>query len=799
MRLSLKWLKELTPYEGTPQALADRLTMLGLEVEEWIRPFRGLESVVVGRVVSCMPHPDAQKLTLCTVDVGRGEALPIVCGAPNVSQGQNVPVALVGATLPNGLTIKATKIRGQASHGMICAEDELGLSDNHSGIMVLEPALPVGTNLVDALCLDTDVFDVSITPNRADCLSMLGLAREVAAAFNLPLHCPAAEVLEQGPDCRDAVRIEIPEPEQCPLYQARIIRGVRIGPSPAWLRFRLMAMGLRPINNIVDVTNYILMELGQPMHAFDQELIEGGVIRVARAFEGMKFVTLDHQERTLTDRDLLIWDAKKPIGLAGVMGGANSEIHEGSTSVLLESAVFNPVTIRRTARRLGLASEASYRFERGVDQPGSRLALNRGASLMAALGNGVVDRGIALDEPAPFRPRVVPFRPRRARAFLALPLDDQLCERSLTSLGCAIGQQEGDSWNVTTPSYRLDLEREVDLIEEVGRLYGLDRIPPQVPRLTKSLDSAGQQDPTFAFHTRIKSWGRGLGLNEAINYSFVSTKDLDILGEPQDGRVPICNPLSEEQNVLRTLLLPGLLQNLRLNQGHGARSLRLFEVAKTFHADSSSETATRERNHLALLLYGRRHPDTWPFGDEQVDYQDIKGIVEHLLRFLHVEDCTFTLIENHPYLSPCVETGLGERRVGLLGKVRDRQAEEYNARRPVWVAELDLDLLMELNAAFAPCFQPIPVYPPVRRDITAVAQPTLHLEEILLAIQGVKPELLESIQLIDIYQPEEGAERNLTFRLTYRHKNKTLQDKEVDKVHQKLAAALLERLPVRFN
>jgi phenylalanyl-tRNA synthetase beta chain len=565
------------------------------------------------------------------------------------------------------------------------------------------------------------------------------------------------------------------------------------------MRFRLLAMGLRPINAIVDVTNYILLELGQPMHAFDLDLLEGRMIRVALASEGMKFVTLDNQERTLSARDLLIWDGSKPIGLAGVMGGLNSEINSKSRNVLLESAVFNPATIRRTARRLGLTSEASYRFERGVDQPGSRLAVDRGASLMAALGNGRVDRGLSASEPVPYRPRAVPFRSERARSFLALPLDDQLCERSLTSLGCAVEQNNGETWTVTPPSYRLDLDREVDLVEEVGRLYGLDRIPPQVPRLTKSLDSTAQQDPTFAFHKRIKAWGQGLGLNETINYSFVSSAELDLFNEPQEGRVAICNPLSEEQNVLRTMLLPGLLQNLRLNQGHGAKSLRLFELAKTFHADPARETATRERNHLALLLYGRRHPESWPFGDEQVDYQDIKGLIEDLLRHLQVDGSTYTLLENHPSLSPCVEAVSGTHRLGLIGKVRDRQAEEYNAKKPVWVAEFDLDLLMKLNAGTLPCFRSIPVYPPVRRDITAVALPSLHLEEILKGIEAVKPEILESVQLIDIYQPEQGNERNLTFRLTYRHPKKTLKDKEVDKFHQKLATALLEQLPLRFN
>ncbi|MFP4316659.1 MAG: phenylalanine--tRNA ligase subunit beta [Desulfovibrionales bacterium] len=799
MRLSLDWLRELTPYEGTVQNLADTLTMLGLEVEEAYNPFPGLGSVVVGHVVERTPHPQADKLSLCRVDVGT-EILEIVCGAPNVAQGQNVPVALVGATLPGGLTIKKAKIRGQHSFGMICSEKELELGEGAGGIMVLDPDLPIGTPLVQALNLETTVLDVSITPNRADCLSILGLAREVAAAFELPLSIPHADLDEQGPDCRDEVEILIPEPQYCPLYQARIIRNVAIGPSPAWMRYRLLALGLRPINNIVDVTNYILMELGQPMHAFDEDLLTGRTVKVARAAEGMQFTTLDNQKRTLTAHDLLIWDGEKPVGLAGVMGGANSEIHVGSRNVLLECAVFDPATIRKTARRLGLSSEASYRFERGVDQPGSILALNRGAGLMAAFGGGVVLPHVATAEPVPYKPRTIRFRPERSRSILALDLADEFCERTLSSLGCELSRTGSDEWKVTPPSYRNDLEREIDLIEEVGRVYGMDRIPSQLPSLSKRLEEIDRKDQTFDFLKSIKTWARGLGLNESINYSFVSSRELDLLEEPAEGRVYICNPLSEDQNVLRTLLVPGLLQNLRLNLGYGNRSLRLFEVAHTFHQSQESETRTRERSHLGLLLAGRRNPAHWPWKEENIDYSDLKGLVEALFAFLRITGVSYTLKEGHPFLSPCVVCERETLEVGVLGRLKSRVAEEYNARSDVWLAELDLELLADLSRQSAICFRNLPTFPPVRRDVTVIAPMTLHMGRIMETIHKVSPTLLEDVQLVDIYQESADAhERNLTLRLTYRHPERTLKDTEVDKVHQKLAQALLDNLPIRYQ
>jgi len=804
MRLSCNWLREFVPYQGAIDVLADKLTMLGLEVEEIIRPFAAIEQVLVGRVLTCEKHPQADTLTLCSVDIGQAAPLAVVCGAPNVAVGQLVPVAPVGATLPNGLSIKKSKIRGAVSEGMICAEDELGLGDDHAGIMVLAPGATPGQRLVDALGLDDVVLDVSITPNRADCLSVLGLAREVGLAFGLPVTLPDIALHEVGALACEAVRVEIPEPSLCPVYQARVIEGVAVGRSPAWLRYRLLAIGQRPLGNVVDVTNYVMMELGQPLHAFDLERIEGAVIRVARATKDCVFTTLDGQARTLDENDLLIWDAVKPVALAGVMGGANSEMQATSTRVLLESAVFKPASVRRTARRLGLPSEASYRFERGVDQPMSLLAMNRAAELIAAHAGGTVRPGVALAEPLPWTPRSLRFRPDRARMVLGIDLDDAFCFATLEALGCTVARQP-EAWTVSTPSHRLDFEREEDLIEEVGRVYGLDRIPARLPQVKRSLDVAASGYSEYLFSLNIKRWARGLGLREAINYSFVGHKDLDILSEETARRIPVKNPLTDEQSVLRPLLAPGLLQNMRHNIAQGNDRFRLFELAHVFWADASSETTAREPIRLGFLLYGGRFDEGWPWPQQDADYLDIKGLVEHLLGALGLGLPSYRVLENHPWLAPCVEATLDGEPLGLLGRVAPAIADAYHGRKDAWTAELDVDLLARRAASATTVFQALPKFPPVRRDLTFATPGSLQVAQILAAFTQLASPLLERVILADVFVPEAldsaaiaQPERNLTFRLTFRHAERTLKDKEVDKEIEKMVKAMTQALPLKL-
>lgn len=799
MLLSLSWLREFVPYEGSAQELGDRLTMLGLELEDIVRPYEAISSIRVGHVVECADHPESDHLHVCKVDAGQGELLDIVCGAPNVAKGQKVPVALVGSVMPGGLVIKKAKLRGAPSHGMICSERELGLTDDHAGIMVLPDSAVPGDRLVDTLELDREVLDISITPNRADCLSVLGLAREVALAFRLPLTVPERPLREDGP-ADELPGVDIACGDLCPLYAGRIVAGVRIAPSPMRIRHRLHAVGVRPISNIVDVTNYILFECGQPLHAFDLDKLKGGRIRVDRATEGERLVTLDGQERVLRATDITIRDEDRAVALAGVMGGAATEIDDTSRNVFLESACFTPALIRKTSRRLGLSSESSYRFERGIDQCRTLWALDRAAAMMAELSGGNVRPGVCRAEPRPFQPVRIAFRPERANALLGVDLSPEFDAEVLEGLGCAV-EKGGDTWTVSQPSWRPDLTREADLIEEVGRVWGLDTIEPLLPAIHGDLSRTGEPESDFAFRMRLKRWAAGLGLNEAVNYSFTGHRDLDHLRLPQEGRISIMNPLSAEQDVLRTVLAPGLLQDLRNNLAQGAAGLRLFEIANIFEAAPRSDeraTGCVETGMLGLLLYGSRFDGGWPQSPGDVDYADLKGIVENLQRFLHLPALSYAGHDGeHPFLLPCVDILAGDRPLGVMGRVRPEQADAFHARKDVWLAELNLEELRALHDAAAVRFSPLPVFPPVRRDITVMADRGVRTGTILAHIAGLRLPLLESAVLCDCFEPEGSGERNLTFRLTFRHADRTLKDAEVDKEREKVAQSLVRDLGVR--
>lgn len=810
MLLSLNWLREFVPYEGTAEELGDKLTMLGLELDELRRPYKELEELVVGYVQECGRHPDADKLSVCKVDVGT-KILDIVCGAPNVAQGQYVVVVPVGATLPGGLKIKKAKLRGQPSNGMICSERELGLSDDHNGIMVLQDLLEgpftPGQKATDAMNLDMEVLDIGITPNRPDCLSVLGLAREVAMAYNLPLTLPRLdrEGIDMSGKGLEGLKLEVESAEVAPFYQLRAIEGLKTDRSPAWMRWRLNACDLRSISNIVDVTNYVMMELGQPLHSFDFSKVRGGKVRVALAEEGEKLLTLDGQERTLTRRDITIRDAERAIGLGGVMGGENTEIDDQSTSVMLEGAIFNTSSIRHTAKRLNLPSDAAYRFERGVDQGMTAYALERAALLIAKLGGGKLCADALTQELAPIRERNITLRKKRAEKLIGVALDAPFCSQTLTSIGCTVkeaGQDDGaEAWTVIPPSYRSDLEREADLIEELARVYGVDRIPETLPAVTRTMDKASPVLPMHNFLTRVKNWASGLGLNEAVNYSFVGHKDLDFLGVAKEGRVSIMNPLSADLDVLRPVLAPGLLNTLRNNLSHGASGLRIFEVAAGFTVDTEnrSDTGVHEEARLGLMVYGDRYSAAWPQKSEDMDYLDAKGFVEHLLAWLNLDGVEFKNSENAPaWLKPCVDIFVRNKYAGNIGRVKPEMADAFHARKDVWLAELLLDTLYELSQKIKPGFNPLPVYPQIRRDITVIAPLNMESAVIMAAISSARPDNLEDVQLVDLYVPKDSKERNLTYRLVFRHPGRTLQDAEVDKVRDKVANSLVDKLGVRI-
>lgn len=796
MLLSLNWLREFVPYEGGGAELGERLTMVGLELDGLERPFEGLRSIVVGYVAECGRHPEADKLSVCKVDVG-DEILDIVCGAPNVAKGQKVAVVKVGVTLPTGLTVKKAKLRGQPSHGMICSESELGLSDDHDGILVLDPDAPVGASLIDTLGIDDEVLDISVTPNRGDCLSVLGLAREVSALTGLPLCRPEFPRYSKGPDASNALAITVEQPGLCPLYHGMIIENAVTAPSPCRLRYRLRSVGVRPISNLVDVTNYVLMELGQPLHAFDLDTIRGGRVIVRGADEGERFTTLDGQERVLTAADITIRDAGGIIALGGVMGGLESEITGKTSRVFLESAIFNPTCTRKTARRLNLHSEAAFRFERGVDQCGATFAMERAAHLMAELAGGSVRPGVMKDEPAPFAAPRISLRKRRAETLIGVPLEAAFCENTLTSLGCTVTQAPDAAFTVIPPSWRSDLIREADLIEEIARIYGVDRIPAVLPKIPRVLESAGKAESMYDFLSRVKHWARAGGLHEIITYSFVSHKELDFLGVPQEGRISIMNPLSDDLDVLRTHLAPGLLNALRNNIAQNAASVRLMEVASTFTADPASETTAREVPHLGIILHGSRYDQAWPQPEGELDYTDLKGYIEHLLASFSLPEARFDIASAPlPWLAPCVGIQVNGTPIGFCGRIKPSIADPYHARKPAWMAEINLDALHRLVLNNRVLFRSLPMFPPVRRDITFITPTGVTAGAILDAIRASRSPLLADVAVIDCFEPEGKDRRNITFRLTFRHSQRTLKDAEADKQRGLIANAVQKALPV---
>ena len=609
---------------------------------------------------------------------------------------------------------------------------------------------------------------------------------------------PAFRLEEKGGDMSGAVPIDVKDGGLCPSYMGRILKGAKVKPSPSWMRYRLNAVGVRAISNLVDVTNYILMELGQPLHAFDHNRLAGGRIIVRPAEDGEKLTTLDGQERLLRAGDGLICDAEKPVALAGVMGGLETEITDESESVFLECAVFRPSSIRMTARRLALNSEASYRFERGVDPTGMAFALDRAAALMAELSGAEVCRGVCQCTPSPWQAPVVRFRRSRAEELLGVELTDDFCAETLEKLGCTVDRSAGEEWSVKTPGWRYDLTREADLIEEVAIFKGVDNLGETLPSIPQTLSSFGAPESRHAFMMRVKHWAAGLGLNEAVNYSFVGNKDLDFLGLPAEGRVNILNPLTSEQDVLRTELAPGLFQNVRQNISQGATGIRLFEVAEAFCQDASSDTTVKEVRHLAMVLYGSRYDEAWAHKDEELDYIDLKGLVEKLFDFLHLPVPAFDMVE-HPYLAPAVRMTMADGSVaGVMGRLKPAMADAYLARKAVWYADLDLDLLRALSQGVKPMFHPLPVFPAVRRDITFIAPRAMHVDAVLAAVRAAKTNLMESVELLDVYEPRGGEERNITCRLTFRKADRTLQDGEVDKEREKIASFVVKSLGVRI-
>ena len=806
MKFTFNWLKQYIDIDISPSVLADRLTMLGLEVDAVEDLYPDLAAVHVAKVEAVHPHPNADKLVLCDVAVGT-EKRRVVCGAPNVRAGMVTVIALPGAKLPSGLTVKPSKIRGEASEGMLCSGKELGISEEQAGIMELPDNLAGGQLLVEALALEDTFIEVDLTPNRPDCASVIGIAREVAGFVGKPLKTPVVDnslPVLTGDGVPFSVKVEAPD--ACLRYAARLLTNVKIAPSPWWLRQKLLAVGLRPINNVVDITNFVMMEYGQPLHAFDYQKLAGAQIVVRKAREQEKINTLDGIERKLDQEMLLICDAEKPVAIAGVMGGENTEVGEGTTEILLESACFDSINVRRTASTLNLSTESSYRFERGVDPQGIPKALERAVQLIVEIaGAEAVENGVdyhdGVKEPVPITLRV-----QKVCDLLGMDMSGAEIANTLASIEIESEQIDPQTLTVRPPSFRVDLEREIDLIEELSRLKGYNEIPTNLPLVPMSFP---EQDSERDLRKQVAAMMTSLGFYEAVNYSFVSAKHFDMLKlkkeDPARTTVSLLNPLSEDQSVMRTALLPGLLENVRWNVNHQSGDIRLFEIGKVFFPQEGRELPD-EQLLLTAVLSGRRYPDAPRLyeGDTPVDIVDLKGVVEQLLTSLRrlpqvridagPEPVPFAEAENFAQLLADGEP------LGTIGKITGDVLKQFSIKQDVFFLDVNLDRLSKLQPA-AKSFVPLPKFPAVQWDIAVLVPEHVAGGDILAAIEECQEELLEKAEIFDIYRGKniEKGFKSVAVSVTYRSDNQTLNDELVEKVHKRITDTILTRFEGRLR
>lgn len=813
MRVSLNWLREYVDIEIPPHDLAQLLTMTGLEVEGVEPVGQSLEEILVARILSARPHPGADRLFLCEVDTG-SDTVQVVCGAPNVKEGVLAPLALPGVRLPDGTLVREDKIRGETSKGMLLAEDEMGLTDHHEGIMLLPPELPAGASLPSVFPLSDWVFDVSLTPNRPDCASVIGIAREIAAVTGPPaardlrvggtrLKRPEIAVEQGGPDIRSLTSVTIEDPVACPRYAAGIIQDVELGPSPFWMRYRLYLSGIRSINNIVDVTNYVLLETGQPLHAFDYDRLRENRIVVRRAEEGEPFTTLDGQAHTLNREILMICDGERPVAVAGIMGGLNSEIFAGTRHVLVESAFFDPVTIRRGSKHLGTSTEASYRFERGVDVGGVITALKRSLSLMSRLTRGKIARGLIDNYPSPRTSPVIDLRVDKTNRFLGTNVSKDDMGGYLKALEMEVQEVNKNTLKVKPPSFRVDITREVDLFEEVARLIGFDKIPVSYPVIRPSEEG---EAPELTLREQIRSIMVGLGFTEIITYSFITPDSAHMLGAGEESSirsfVRLLNPLTIEQSVMRTSLVPGLLSTVKDNIFHNDENLRLFEWGKVFIRREGDQLPL-EKTCLAAVMTGLYDEKKWYANERCVDFYDMKGAVEALLKGLGLHVLAFQRGAGVSWYDLDFSSAIfvSGSMAGQMGRVAPKVLEAYEIEREnVYLLEVDIDKLLE-NRPGERKFRPFPKFPAVFRDVSLIVNRGLDSAKISEIIRREGGKLVESVHIFDLYEGEniDPAEKAMAFRVCYRSERETLDGGEVNRLHETIIASIRKATGARLR
>jgi phenylalanyl-tRNA synthetase beta chain len=802
MRVPLAWLREYCDPGLSAAEIAERLDLTGTELERIERIGVGeAEGFVVGKVLSAEQHPDADRLKVCSVDVGAGEPSTIVCGAPNVAAGQTVPVALPGAVMPDGTKLGKAKLRGVESHGMVLAEDELGIGDQHSGIVLLDDALAAGTPLAATLPIADEVLELEITPNRPDCLSVYGIAREVHAATGAPLEPdPADGDADAAGDgtAHQLASVEIADPEVCLRFTARVFDDVTVAPSPLWLKQRLIAAGQRPISNVVDVTNYVMLLTGQPMHAFDLDEVRGSALVVRRAREGEKMTTLDDVERTFDSTMALVCDAEGPSGIAGIMGGQVSEVSETTTRVLMEAATWVGPNILKTSKALGLRSEASSRFEKQL-HPAQALAAQRlAARLMVELTGARLVPGTIDVYPAPVPVRTIPASLDRVEALLGTRIPDDEVERILASLGFG-SERNGDALTVTVPSWRdADVQREADVIEELARVHGLDKLPTTLPARERAI---GRLTHAQKLRRRLEDALRDRGLDEIVAWSFTSPEKLERLRVGDVGALELANPLSEDHSVMRPLLLPGLLDAAQRNLAHGAPAVALFESAHVYGSDGhldapdgspAGATPAVERHRIAGLI--TQAPGTWRSGTTPADFYAAKGYVEALLE---VAGPSLAVSPPHdvPFLHPgrAASALAGQAEVGWIGELHPLVARAWDLETAA-VFEIDVDSLAELTEGAVVTYEDVTTLPAVLQDIAVVADAGVSAADVDAAVRAGGGELLSSVSVFDVYEGEQVGEgnRSLALRLEFRAKDRTLTEDEVAERRVAIEAALGE-------
>jgi len=795
MIVSIDWLRDYIDIDIPLEELADKLTISGAECTLKYSGVRIPEGVRVGKVLETRPHSDAEKLTVCKVDAGTGEILNIVCGAPNVKEGRRVPVALVGTKLAPDFELKEVRLRGELSQGMICAEDELGLGNDHSGIMLLPDDYEIGRAFADYYPV-YPVLDVEVTANRPDLMSHWGVARMISVITGKPFKKIPLVLEEKGKDIHGITRVSIEDPLACPRYSARIVTNVRVQPSPAWLQRRLEAVGLRPVNNVVDAANYVLMETGHPLHTFDLNRLAGPEIRVRFARKGEKFETLDHKERILSENVLLICDAKTPVALAGLMGGLESEVDENTRNILIESAYFTPSVIRKASKEQQLSTDASKRFERGAD-PNERLeyARDRLAALIAELAGGEIARGLIDFYPEPIPAKRATLELENVRRITGIELSAANCRATLQALGFEILNANDKRLEVRIPTFRPDVEREIDLVEEVA-VNHMDKIP-SMQRMSISVPASF--DAFHPFLTGIRQFFTGYGMHETVNNSLIgeSAAAAGIWGYPP---LKILNPLSQEMNVLRTDMIQPLLGSLRINALRKRGDIRLYELANVIEKDPSAETGAREHHNLGVLCSSSLWGLNWNEPEKSADYFYLKGILEH---FMEDRGFVYKLRENTQNAAFEILCDILVRKelIGRIGQYRDEIFEKLQLQHPVVIMGLQVEKLFEWYKPQKQ-YTPPPAYPSIFRDMSLVMDKKTPANVLINEILQQGGKYLIDCLLYDLYIDDKklGEDKKaLSFRLEFRSDKETLKDSQIDDVISKLFKRLENQYGARLR